>query len=208
MRRSALVALLAILAMLTACASETSTQTAQASEPQAASQTEVPTEEPTEEATTGAEPSMTEGAGDLAGVLPDEVGGVAIQYQSASGEAVLGAEGVTPEVQEFLDRLDTDPSQLSSAFGFGTDAAAGSVVTIAAFRVEGADEAQLRDEFRNTFEAEGNTVTETTVAGKDGFAFGTDAEASGGFFYVEGDTVFVVAGEPPDLAEEAISQLP
>jgi hypothetical protein len=206
MRRSPVVALLAILAVLAACSEQTASPSAEASV--SAEPTATATASPTTEATEEAPPSLEEGAGELADVLPDEVGGISIQYQSSSGEAVLGSEGMTSEAREVFDRLGAEPSDLSSAFGFGVDQAAGNVITIVAFRVAGADEGQLRDEFRASLEQEGNVATEETLGGKDVLAFGTEGTDTPGYVYVSGDTIFIVAGQPSTLAEEALTDLP
>jgi hypothetical protein len=142
-------------------------------------------------------------------VLPDEVGGITMEYQSASGEEALGSEGVTPEARAFLDRVGADASSISTAFGFGIDADAGSGISIVAFRIAGADEDQLRDEFRGVMEEEGSEVIEeTTLAGKDVLVFGEAESEPSGFMYVKDDTVFIVGGSPPELVEEAIAGLP
>jgi hypothetical protein len=164
-----------------------------------------PTAEATPEATP--EPTLAEGAGDLAAILPTEVGGMTIEYQSASGAAVLGSEGASPETQALFARLGADPSDLSSAFGFAFDAESQTGVSIFAFRVEGADEGQLRNEFRTVMEDQGATVTEETVGGKSVIHAGYEG-ATQGYIYVKGDIAFVVSGEPVALAEEALAALP
>ena len=192
-----------LLAMVTAC-----TQTA--SSPTAEEATPTPTEEPTEEATEdGAEPTLEEGAGDLASVLPDEVGGLTMEYTSASGEEALGSEGMTPEARAFLDRVGADASAIDTAFGFGFDAEGGSGISIVALRVEGANEDQLRTEFRAVMEEEGSEfLEESSLAGKTVLAFGEGESEPTGFMYVRNDTVFIVGGSPPELVEEAIAELP
>lgn len=153
-------------------------------------------------------PSFEAGAGDLDAILPDEVGGITIEYESASGEEVVSDEsGVTPEAQEFFDAVGAQPSQLSSAFGLGLDTETGTAVTIIAFRVQGANEDQLRDEFARTLEEDGSTLTEANVAGKDVLAIDQDTE-QGGFLYVANDIIFMVAASSQELAEEALSLLP
>lgn len=156
-----------------------------------------------------AEPSLHEGAGDLADVLPAEIGGLTITYQSASGDDFPSGEPVSPEEQAFLDRLGADASDITTASGSGIDMEAGVFISITAIRVEGADEDQLRDEFRSTME-EGDEPLgeEATVAGKSVLSFGAaSAQEGAGYFYVKDDVVYIVAGSP-DLAEEAISKLP
>jgi hypothetical protein len=201
--------LLALLALVVVgCAEQAASPSASESATSEATPSEEPSEEPTEEESEAPQESLGEGAGDLDDVLPDEVGGVTIEYQHTSGEDVLGGEGSTPEAVEFFERVGAETSDISSAFGIGFDAESGAAVTIIAFRVEGADEGQLRTEFLATLAEEESTVTEEqTIGGKSVVAFG-EAEASQGYVYVNDDVVFVVGGEPLTLAEEALGLLP
>ena len=204
--------LLSLLALVVVgCAEQAASPSESASESEAtteASPSEEASEEPSEDDTAGAEPSLGEGAGDLDAILPDEVGGLTIEYQHTTGEDVMGSEGTTPEAQEFFDRVGADEDDLSSAFGFGVDPESGNVLTIIAFQVSGADEDELRTEFLATLAEEGDTVTEEqTVGGKSVVAFGEES-ASQGYVYVNGDVVFIVGGEPISLAEEALGLLP
>jgi hypothetical protein len=174
-----------------------------------------PTEEPTptptpatEPSEDGSGPSFAPGAGDLDSILPDEVGGITLEYQFAEGPGVLGSEGITPEVQDFLDRVGADMDDVSSAIGIGIDEA-GGIVSIFAIRVGGADSDSLRDEFRQVMEEDADSVfTEANVGGKDVLAFGTAGQEADGFMYVHDDVVFMVGASTPELSEEALSLLP
>lgn len=204
-RSRLLIAGLLLAAVLAACSASASPS----AEESAAEATAPEASQAPEETTAGAEPTFEEGAGDLASLLPTEVGGITIQYQSASGEAAFGSEGMTPEVEAFLTRVGADSSNISSAFGFGFSADAEAGLSIVAFRIAGADEGRLRDEFRTVLEEQGTEViAETSVAGKDVLAFGPAESEPEGFVYVKGDTIFIVGGSPPELVEDAISQLP
>lgn len=200
--------LLALLLLVAAgCASDTGSS-AEASE---AAATEEPTPEPTptdEPSEDAGDPSLAPGAGDLADLLPEEVGGLTLEYAHSSGAQVFDSTGTTPEAIEFLDRVGATPDNVSSAFGFSFDPEAQEGVSIVAFRVEGADEGQLRDGFLSVFEEEGSTVgEETTLGGKTVRQIG-DAEATTGYLYVHDDVVYLVSGEPVGLAEEALQLLP
>ena len=200
---------LALLLLVAAgCASE-SGSSAEASEAAATEEptpTPSPTPEPSPSDESGEGPSLEPGAGDLADLLPEEVGGIPITYQSASGAGVFGSEGSTPELQAFFDRLGASPEDLSSAFGFAFDAEAASGVSIVAFRIEGSDEGTLRTEFLSVMEEQGEVVgEEETVGGKAVHSFGE--AGSSGYLYVHDDVVYIVAGEPPALAEEALAAL-
>jgi len=168
------------------------------------------TPSPTEAASEGGGlPSLNPGAGDLDSVLPDEVGGITLQYQFSEGQAVLGSEGVTPEVQDFLDRVGSSMDDVSVAIGVGVDAANGTAVSIFAIRVAGASSSALRDEMTQTMEQDSDSVfTEANVGGKDVLSFGTAGQAPEGFMYVHDDVVFLVGASAPELSEEALSLLP
>ena len=203
--------LLALLVfVVAACTTGEVATSEEASEPSAsADATPEPTPDESVEPTQGVEPSLSEGAGDLDDVLPDEVGGLQIEYQHSSGEDVIGAEGVTPEAQAFFDRVGADASDLSSAFGFAFDGEAGTGISIVAFRVAGADEGTLRTEFLATMTEAGDTLgEEQDVGGKTVIPFGSDPESADGYIYVHDDTVFILGGEPASLVEEALAALP
>jgi hypothetical protein len=183
-----------------------------ASSPAEDSQTEEPTATPApsvEASEDGSAASFAPGAGDLDSLLPDEVGGITLEYQFAEGEGVLGSEGMTPEVQDFLDRVGADADDISSAIGFGIDQPSGGIITIFAIRVAGADEGSLRDEFRQVMEEDADSVSsEATLGGKQVISFGTEGEEPDGYMYVHNDVVFMVGGSSQELTEEALSLLP
>jgi len=204
-KRTTFLLLTLVALFLAACSSGQSDSSSAATA--TAEATEAPESEETPEPQS--EATLEPGAGDLDAVLPDEVGGITIEYESSSGAEVMGSEGMTPEAQEFFDRVGADVSDLSSAFGFGLDAEAGTGISIIAFRVAGADEGRLRDEFRSTIEDdETQTVTEEQVAGKSVLALSTEGGDASGYVYVKGDIVFIVGGSPMSLVEEALSELP
>jgi hypothetical protein len=201
------ILLTVLLLIVAACGTPASSGSASQEATEEATPTPSPTPEPSPTEGAVEEPSLEPGAGDLADLLPEEVGGITINYQHASGEAVFGSEGVTPEVQAFFDRVGASPDDLSSAFGFAFDAEAATGVSIVAFRVEGSDESTLRTEFLGVMEEEGEVIgEETTVSGKSVHTFGE--AGSSGFLYVNDDVVYIVAGDPPTIAEEALAALP
>lgn len=206
---SSLVALLMLMVMA-ACSSGSSpaasATTAPASEA-AASDTPEPSEDVA--ASFGALPSFGEGAGDLADVLPTEVGGITLEYSHMSGDEVFSDEQMTPEAEAFLDEVGGDPSRISSAFGFAFDMSAGTGLSIVAFRIEGADEGTLKSAYITALEAQGDVPVgeEATVAGKTVTLIGFE-EATNGYLYVHDDVLFLISGEPVSLAEEALQALP
>jgi len=154
-------------------------------------------------------PSYAAGAGSLEGIVPDTVGGITLQYQFASGQAVLGTQGVTPEVQDFLDKAHADINDVTTAIGVGVDQSSGTAVSIFALRVAGADEGALRDQFKQVMEQNGsNTLTQQTVGGKSVLAIGDSSGDVTTWMYVHSDIVFVVGASSADLAAEALAALP
>jgi len=209
-RASNLSAVLALILLVAAACSSGSSPGATTSE---AAATPTPSPEPSVAASIPPLPSLGEGAGELADILPTEVGGLTIQYQHMAGEEVFGAEEMPPETEAFLDRLNAEPSDISSAFGFAFDAGASDPlaaggISIVAFRVAGQDEGTLRAAFVEAMETEAGTPVgeEVQVGGKTVTAIGDDETS--GYLYVHGDVVFIVGGSPPQLVEEAFAALP
>jgi hypothetical protein len=199
------VLLVAALAACSSSASPSATQSASATT-QEATPTPEPTEKPHET------PTTTAGAGDLVDVLPEKIGDISITYQSMSGIGVLGGGELPAETADFFDRVGADPSDLSSAFGSGTDLSNASnpkIITLVAIRVAGADEGRLLDEFLAAMQTE-NTgqVTEQTVGGKDVVAFGSEVQGVSTYMYVKGDVIFIIGASDADLAADALAALP
>lgn len=201
LRAAASAGLVAVL--IAACSGSSPSEGAASEEPTA-------TPSPTAAASEGGGlPSLEPGAGDLDSLLPDEVGGITLQYQFAQGNAVLGSEGVTPEIQDFLDRVGSSMDDVSIAIGIGVDPSSGGGVSIFAIRVAGAGSDALRDEMTQTMETDNDSVvTEANVGGKDVLTFGTAGQDPEGFMYVHDDVVFLVGASTPELSTEALSLLP
>jgi hypothetical protein len=198
------ILLIAILALMVAgCANESASASASAVPTQ--EPTPEPTETPPAESDGGGLPSLEPGAGDLADLLPTEVGGFTLTYQSAQGEEVLGSSDLTPEERAFFESVGASPSDLSSAFGIAFDQS-GQGITIVAFRVAGADTDQMRDAFLSSMQDPGEVGEETTVAGKTVTTLGSGTGS--GYLYAHDDVIFIVGGDPPSLVEEALAALP
>ena len=197
----------ALLALaIAACSSGSSSSAAQSSSPEPTAVV-TPTPEPSQGE--GGGPSFAPGAGQLEGILPDEVGGIALDYKFAEGQGILGSEGMTPEIQDFLDAVGGNIDGTAMAFAFGFDQGTEKFITVLAIRVAGADEGRLRDKFRAVMERDSDAqFTEQNVGGKDVLAFASSGTEADTFMYVKGDIVFLVGSSPVDLAEEALSGLP
>lgn len=149
------------------------------------------------------------GGSELDAILPHEVDGIAIEYNFESGAAAMGSEAVPPESQAIFDRLGADVNDVSTAFGLAVDPADNTrIITIVAFRVAGADEGQLRQEFRASMEQEGNVFTEDNVGGKNVLAYRPEGAQADSYLYVKSDIVFLAGTYPVELAVEVLSALP
>lgn len=207
MNRISIVVIALLALVLVACGTEQSSPT------DVASPTPTPTPEataePTAEPTADATDDFSSEPNELAAILPTEVNGIAIEYEYASGPDFGDGEEMDDESREFLERVGGDIDRMTSAFGFGLDAEAGSFITIIAFRIPGADEEAMLEEFRASIadEESGFEFSEATVAGKQVVA-ASSAEQGTTYLYANNDTLFAIGGTTPELAEAALSQIP
>jgi len=193
---------------VSACASdEGSTPSPTTPEP-----TPVATPEPIDDGTAGspaAFPSFDlNGDPELAGRFPDTVGGQPLQLQSVSGDAFASA-GPDPVFDDFLSAIGAEATDVSVAFGgvlIGDE-----TLTVGAFRVRGAAEADLEREFIAVSEDAGEVprLTEETIGGKDVW---TAVDESGEaalqvFVYTNGDTLYFLTGSLQH-ATELLEALP
>lgn len=158
-------------------------------------------------------PANGNGGSELDAILPHEVDGIAIEYNFDSGAAAMGSEAVPPESQAIFDRLGADVNDVSTAFAIAVDPSSADpanprIITIVAFRVAGADEGQLRQEFRASMEQEGNVFTEANVGGKNVLAYRPEGAQADSYLYVKSDIVFLAGAYPVELAVEVLSALP
>lgn len=203
-----LVALLALV--VSACAGEQTSPSAEASDAPA-------TVEPTPETSSGApgasvDPDASIGAfpsfdlnGDpeLAARFPDTVGGQPLEVQSMRGDTFMSMGGSDPAFQEFLDSVGAELSDVSVAFG---GAASGeSFLSVGAFRILGASEDDLEREFIAASEDAGDLtgMEQGNIGGKDVW---TAADASGdtdltAYLYTKDDTLYFLTGNEAEVAE-------
>jgi hypothetical protein len=200
--------LLALLLLVAAgCASETgsSTEASEAAATEEATPEPTPTEEPSADATVGAIPSFDlNGDPELAARFPDTVGGEPISVQSFRGDTFMAGGGTDPSFTAFLDSVGADLDDVSIAFGGAMSGE--SILTMAAFRVLGADEDQLETEFLAASEAEGDIegLAQTSIGGKDVWSAADATGAMPGaamYIYVKDDTVYFLTGTEEQAAE-------
>lgn len=206
MKRMTIV--LALLLLVAAgCASETgsSAEASEAAATEEATPEPTPTEEPSADETVGAIPSFDlNGDPELAARFPDTVGGEPINVQSFRGDTFMAGGGADPSFTAFLDSVGADLDDVSIAFGGAMSGE--SFLTVAAFRVLGADEDQLETEFLAASQAEGDIegLDQTSVGGKDVWSAVDATGAMPGaamYIYVKDDTVYFLTGTEEQAAE-------
>ena len=200
--------LLALLLLVVAgCASETgsSAEASEAAATEEATPEPTPTEEPSADETVGAIPSFDlNGDPELAARFPDTVGGEPITVQSFRGDTFMAGGGADPSFTAFLDSVGADLDDVSIAFGGAMSG--DSLLTMAAFRVLGANEDQLETEFLAASQAEGDIegLEQTSVGGKDVWSAVDATGAMPGaamYIYVKDDTVYFLTGTEEQAAE-------
>jgi hypothetical protein len=210
MRRPALVALLAIIAILAACSDESgSTASADATEsaaPSEAAQSESAEPSESTDASMGALPSFDlNGDPELAARFPDTVGGETLTTFSMRGDNPMFSAQSDPSFDAFLDNLGAELSDVSVAFG---STASAEPFTVAAFRVAGANQDQLEQEFVAATEASGEATgfTEVSLGGKTVLS-AEEATMGTILIYAKDDTIYWMSGTT-EQAEEVLAVLP
>jgi predicted small secreted protein len=206
-----LVVLMALV--VTACASEEGASDAISEPPATVEPTPEPTEEPEPSGSGLALPSLGfDGDPELASRFPDTVGGITLQVQSISGDAFASLGGTDPTFQTFLDSLGAELSDVSVAFGGASDPSdPASVLSVGAFRVQGASEDDLEREFVAASEQSGDVtgLEPGSLSGKDVL---TAADPTGEtdlrvYIYTKDDTLYFLTGTE-DQAVEILEVLP
>jgi hypothetical protein len=160
------------------------------------------------------EPSVdAHGAQDLEALLPSRVGGVALERRSLTGPDFhsLG----TPETQERLDAMlatmNKNVTDLTVADAY--DPRALTILEVGAFRVAGAEPAQLLSEWVASNQASNPgriSVTNETIDGRALTKLVDSTREVGGTTraFVIGDTIFLVGADDQALVSDALAQLP
>ena len=198
--------LLALLLLVAAgCASDTgsSAEASEAAATEEATPEPTPTEEPSADESVGAIPSFDlNGDPELAARFPDTIGGEPINVQSFSGDTFMAGGGADPSFTAFLDSVGADLDDVSVAFGGAMSGE--NLLSVAAFRVRGANEDQLETEFLAASQAVGDIegLEQTSVGGKDVWS-AADPTGAGlsMYIYVKDDTVYFLTGSEEQAAE-------
>jgi hypothetical protein len=172
-----------------------------------------PTPSPSVPASPGTEASLPSGAVDLEALIPDTVGGVALQKLSMRGDEFADSENGqgSAEAEEFVRNLGVSPDDVSVAIGFGVEPDSGSGVAVFVFRARGADSSRLMQGFKDATDAERDTPLQweaATVGGKQ-VQRATDPEQENRvYLYVSGDVLVFVATTSEDDAAEVLEGMP
>jgi hypothetical protein len=159
----------------------------------------------------GAAPSLPSGAEDLEALIPDTIGGVALQKLSMQGNEFANSGSASAEAEEFLRTLGVSPDDVSVAIGFGLASDTGSGVAVFVFRAQGAESDRLLQAFKDATDAERETPLEwesVNVGGKQ-VERATDPEQGNRvYLYVKDDLLAFVATTSEDDAAEVLGGMP
>lgn len=159
----------------------------------------------------GAVPSLPSGAEDLEVLIPDTIGGVALQKLSMRGNEFANSGGASAEAEEFLRTLGVSPEDVSVAIGFGLSTDTGSGVAVFVFRAEGADSARLLQAFKDATDAERETPLEwesVNIGGKQVERAADPEQNNRVYLYVKDDLLAFVATTNEDDAAEVLGGMP
>ena len=138
---------------------------------------------------------------DLEELLPDDIGGVALQKLSMSGDTFMGSGPGSEELQKTLTALGKAPADLSVAFGGNAS------VVIIAFRIKGADATAI---FNAVVEASKNEdmadLTDVTIAGKPAKKL-VDSTATATYLYLTGDAVVTITSPSAALDDATLNEI-
>lgn len=209
MKRFSILLVVLTALLVGACSSE-DPSVAPSEAPATVQPTPEPTPEPSEEPSNSgfALPSLGEGDPELAGRFPDTVGGLPLQVQSVSGDAfaALGG-GADPAFEAFLESVGAEVSDVSVAFGgVNNPEDPTAVLSVGAFRVLGASEDVLEEEFIGALGEVGSGPAgfeAATVAGKDVLTADdpTGTTENQVFIYTQDDTLYFLTGTEEQVAE-------
>lgn len=220
MKRISILLVLLLAFVVAACSSEQAEPSATATAEATEEATPEPTAEPTESEESEA-PDESETAGLPSGMpnmnadpeledrLPDSIGGESLQVFSFGGEWIEmmgGQGGADPSFQAFLDSLGAEASDITMAIAAPTSAGEDNFVSITAFRVRGASEDELREEFMASAEDAGDVAgfSEESLGGKEVLmAADPTGELGGASFYLysQDDTIYWMTGSEEQVTE-------
>lgn len=155
-------------------------------------------------------PSLV-GNPELEATLPDEAGDIRFyQTFSMSGPDFLSAD-IDDQFVRFIDSLGADIDDVSVAFALGSNFDVTDTASVFAFQVNGAEAAELVDEFKASADDGGDPLVwePQTVGGKSvEVAQPNDDFPTPIALYATGDTLYFVSCTDPDSFGEILAALP
>ena len=155
-----------------------------------------------------AEPSQA--APELVALLPEEIDGVEMTINSATGDALLGTDDSQSRAVRAglaaLGKADTD-LQVAQAY----DASLELNMSLLAFRLEGADPVQLTELIQEVWllsASPGVTTEVQTIGGKEVTVVSYGDDGNTQYVYTFEDAVFLIDSPDPAIAEQIVEALP
>jgi hypothetical protein len=198
-------ALLVVALATAACGNASSPSPSPSSSPSTAPATAAPSTAPsaaaTEAAARHADPA-------LEALLPETLGGVSLLRESQHGTDLTQESQALDTMLAGLGKSLADFT-IASAYSPAGDVEA----QVGAWRVDGAAPDALLPAFVTTVQSSSTTkltVTELTLGGHEVTQVGAPGELAQGplYVYAKGDTLFFVQTTDPELAKEALAELP
>jgi hypothetical protein len=155
-------------------------------------------------------PAPSQGAPELVGLLPEEIGGQAMTINSATGESLLGAEDARSRAVRSglaaLGRVDTD-LQVAQAY----DATRQLDMYLLAFRLPDSSPGELTELIERVWLLTGSpgvTRNDETLSGREVTVVSYDDELNDQYVYSFEDTVFLIDAADATVAGQVVAALP
>jgi hypothetical protein len=150
-------------------------------------------------------------AAELEALIPNEIGGTALQKFSMQGDEFVSSGGATEETEQFLDGLGVSTDDVTVAAGYGISTDTGDPFAAFVFQAEGAGSERLISVFKQALDSDRDAPLEweaTSVGGKPVDQAADSERDSHVYLYATGDVLFYLAATQVDDAAEALEALP
>ncbi|HEY7738451.1 MAG TPA: hypothetical protein VIC63_05395 [Candidatus Limnocylindria bacterium] len=151
-----------------------------------------------------------EGDPELEGSLPASADGITFIRVSMTGSEFVESD-VEPRFLDFLEAIDADIEDVSVAVALGANNAGDKTASILAFRIRGAEAADLVEEFKATADAGGDPLVwePQTIGGKQvEVAQPNDDFPTPIALYEHGEVLYFVSSSDEAAFEAILSKLP
>jgi hypothetical protein len=150
-------------------------------------------------------------AKELEALVPNDIGGTALQKFSMQGDEFVSSGGATEETEQFLDGLGVSTDDVAVAAGYGVATDTGDPFAVFVFQAEGAGSERLMSVFKQALDSDRDPPLEweaKSVGGKP-VEQAVDAERdSQVYLYAKGDVLFYLAATREEYAAEALEAMP